>query len=122
MTEYSRHVDAWGYDFETDSLYFRDKSVNYQSSIDMGDLILDMGTDGLPIGVELLNASKNFNISKFVMKGIEGFNSTIDISETEIKVTIKAFVKLRNTKVEKVSISLGINDINLQAGQTAMAC
>jgi hypothetical protein len=122
MTEYSKHVDAWGYDFETDSLYFRDKSVNYQSSIDMGDLILDMGIDGLPIGVELLNASKNFNISKFVMKGIEGFNSTIDISETEIKVTIRAFVKLRNTKVEKVSISLGINDINLQAGQTAMAC
>lgn len=122
MAEYSRHVDAWGYDFETDSLFFRDKSIKYHSSIEMGDLILDLGIDGLPIGVELLNASKNFNISKFMMKGIESFNITIDVSETEIKVTIKAFVKLRNTKVEKVSVSHGVNDINLQAGQTAMAC
>lgn len=83
---------------------------------------MDIGEDGTPIGVELLDASKNFKVSKVVMKGIEGFNANIDISETEIKVTITAFVKLRNTKVEKVSVSHGVNDINLQPGQTAMTC
>ncbi len=37
----------------------------------MGNLILDLGEDGTPIGIELLDASKNFNVSKIVMKGIE---------------------------------------------------
>lgn len=122
MPHFKKNIDKWKYDFETDTFYFRDKSISYHSSIDMGDLIMDIGEDGTPIGVELLDASKNFKVSKVVMKGIEGFNANIDISETEIKVTIKAFVKLRNTKIEKVSVSHGVNDINLQPGQTAMAC
>ncbi|WP_048140771.1 DUF2283 domain-containing protein [Methanosarcina horonobensis] len=120
MPEGKKNIDLWRYDFETDTFFFRDKNLQYHTSIDMGNLILDLGEDGTPIGIELLDASKNFNVSKIVMKGIEGFNATIDVSETEIKVTIKAFVKLRNTKVEKVSVSYGVNDVNLQTGQTAM--
>lgn len=120
MPEVKKNIDIWRYDFETDTFFFRDKSLQYHSSIDMGDLIIDLGEDETPIGIELLDASKNFNVSKIVMKGLESFNATIDVSETEIKVTIKAYVKLRNIKVEKVSVSYGVNDINLQAGQTAM--
>ena len=117
-----RYIDVWNYDFETDILFFRDKTQKYYSSIDMGDLILDLGVDGSPIGVELLNASQNFSVSKIILSGITGFKSLVTISKTDIEVTITVFVKIRNTKVEKVSISHGINDLNLQAGQTAMAC
>ena len=117
-----RYIDVWKYDFETDTLFFRDKTQKYHSSLDMGDLILDLGIDGSPIGVELLNASKNFGVSKIILSGITSFKSLVTISKTDIEVAITVFVKIRNTKVEKVSVSHGINDLNLQAGQTAMAC
>lgn len=122
MKVISRHADVWKYDFETDIIFFRDKSLKYHTSIDLGDLIVDLAEDGTPIGVELLDASKHFNVSKMVLKNVENLKADIFVSETEIKVTLKAFVKLRNATVEKVSVSSGVNDINLQPSQTAMVC
>jgi uncharacterized protein YuzE len=122
MDKISRHIDIWKYDFETDILFFRDKSLEYHSSIDMGDLIIDMGVDGIPIGVELLNASKNFTVPKVLLRDIDSLKAEINISKTDIEVIIKVFVIIRNTRVEKISVSYGVNDINLQAGQTAMIC
>jgi uncharacterized protein YuzE len=122
MKVVSRHVDIWKYDFETDIIFFRDKSLKYHTSIDLGDLIVDLAEDGTPIGVELLDASKNFNVSKIVMKNVVNLKADIFVSEKEIKVTLKAFVKLRNATVEKISVSSGVNDINLQPSQTAIVC
>ena len=122
MSQINRHIDVLDYDFETDSLLFRDKSSKYQSSLDMGDLILDIGEDGYPIGVELLDASKNFGVRKVALMNLKSIKASIKISEKEIEVKINLYVEMRNTKVEKVSVSRGINDLNLQAGRTAMAC
>lgn len=88
----------------------------------IGDLVLDLGIDGSPIGVELLNASKNFGVSKLLLNGITSFKSLVTISKTDIEVTITVSATFRNANVEKVSVSRGINDMNLQAGQIAMAC
>jgi len=122
MADFYRHIDIMSYDFETDTFYFRDKRTKYHSSIDLGDLILDMGEDGCPIGVELLNASKNFGVNKAVMATVKGMKSDIHISREHIEVKIKVFIISRSAEIEKVSVSRGINDVNLRAGQTAMAC
>lgn len=122
MDKDRRYIDFWNYDLETDIFFFRDKSQKYHSSIEIGDLVLDLGIDGSPIGVELLNASKNFGVSKLLLSGITSFKSLVTISETDIEVTITVSATFRNANVEKVSISRGINDMNLQAGQIAMAC
>jgi uncharacterized protein YuzE len=122
MKKISRNIDVWDYDLETDILFFRHKSLKYHSSIDMGDMIIDIATNGDPIGVELLNASKKFGVSKITLRGIKGMDADINVSKTDIKVTLKVFVTIRNAQVEKVSVAHGINDINLQTGQTAMVC
>lgn len=122
MNKLTRNIDIWKYDLETDILFFRDKSFKYHSSMDMGDLFIEMDEDGLPIGVELLNASTNFGVPKSVLNDIKGLKANISASESNIKVTITISVMFRNAKVQKVSISQGINDINLQPGQFAMAC
>lgn len=122
MPEYSRRIDVWGYDLETDTLFFHDNKIKYKSSIDLGDLILDIGEDGSPIGVELLNASKNFDVSKVVLKKIQTMNSDIKVSYESIEVKVRVCVTRRNALIEKVSVSRGINDVNLQVGQTAMVC
>lgn len=122
MDECSRKIDVWGYDFETDTLFFRDKKIKYHSSLDIGDLILDIGDDESPIGVELLNASKNFGANKVILMSIKDLKVDINISKDAIEVKISVYVESRNAKVEKIVVSHGINDVNLRAGQTAMAC
>jgi uncharacterized protein YuzE len=122
IEKYSRGIDLWEYDFETDTLFFRDCSLKYHSSIDLGDLMIEVDENGMPIGMELLDASTNFGISKIKLRNIKSIKSTVNISDTNIEVTIKVLVEIRNAKVEKVSVSQGVNDINLQPGQTAMAC
>lgn len=122
MNKYNRHINVFDYDFDNDSLLFRDESFKYHSSIDMGDLILDIGEDGSPIGMELLNASKNFGVRKISLRGIKDIKASINVSDEVIEVKISVYVEKRNNTVEKVSISHGVNDLNLQAGETAMAC
>ena len=122
MSNYNRHINVFDYDFDNDSLLFRDESFKYHSSIDMGDLILDIGEDGSPIGMELLNASKNFGVRRISLRCIKDIKASINVSDEVIEVKISVYVEKRNNTVEKVSVSHGVNDINLQAGETAMAC
>lgn len=121
MSKYNRHINVFDYDFDNDSLLFRDESFKYHSSIDMGDLILDIGEDGSPIGMELLNASKNFGVRKIYLRDIKDIKASINVSDEVIEVKISVYVEKRNNTVEKVSVSHGLNDLNLQAGETAMA-
>lgn len=122
MKTASTTVDICKYDFETDILFFRDSQMQYHSSIDIDDLIIDLSEDGTPVGAELLNASKNFGVSKFVMNGTERFKAHIEISETDIEVTIKIFVRMRNARVQKDRVVHGVNDVNIQPSQTVLAC
>jgi uncharacterized protein YuzE len=121
VSNFNRNIDLWDYDFETDILFFRDNSLKYHSSIDLGDLMIEMEKNG-PMGVELLNAATHFGISKIQLKTIQNINATIRISETDITATIEIFIKSRNANVPKVSTLYGVNDINLQPGLTAMVC
>jgi hypothetical protein len=119
----SRPIDVFDYDFYNDSLFFSYKGgAKYESSIDLGDIILDFGEDGFPIGAEILNASELFNVTKSALKNIIKFGAEFSISEKDIKVTFNISVLLRNQQVERVAASQGVNDINIPAAQIAMAC
>src|SRR5665647_2321633 len=61
-------IDHSDYDFENDSFFFNHGGVQLESSIDLGNLIIDMGVDGSPIGFEILHASKMFNVPKSKIK------------------------------------------------------
>jgi uncharacterized protein YuzE len=120
MSDISRNIDIWNYDIETDILFFRDNSLKYHSSIDLGDLIVELDENDMPMGMELLNASLNFNIPKIILRNIKNVSAEINTTEKMIEVKIKISVVSRNANIEKVSVSSGINDINLQPGQTAL--
>lgn len=113
-------ADFYDYDFENDSLFFNRKGVQLESSIDLGNVILDIGVDGSPVGFEILHASKMFNVSKFTIKNFHNINAGIFITEETIEVTLILTVVLRNGEIPKIAISQGINDINLPPAQMAM--
>ncbi|MDQ1252444.1 MAG: hypothetical protein QG646_1565 [Euryarchaeota archaeon] len=123
MNGQCRENGVLDYDFENDSLFFNNNKSKFDISIDLGDLIVDIGEDGVPIGVELLNASKHLKVSKIALRNdIKVVEANVEISEKEIEVKISVFVESRNKLTEAVSILYGLNDVNLQPGQTALVC
>jgi uncharacterized protein YuzE len=121
MNGQCRENGVLDYDFENDSLFFNNNKSKFDISIDLGDLIVDIGEDGVPIGVELLNASKHLNVSKIALRNdIKVVEANVEISEKEIEVKISVFVDIRNKLTEAVSVLYGLNDVNLQPGQTAL--
>src|SRR3989338_780496 len=52
------------YDEEEDILFLSKKGKKVKASIDIGDFIIDVSTDGFVIGIEILNASKNLNLTE----------------------------------------------------------
>lgn len=113
-------ADFYDYDFENDSLFFNRNEVRLESSIDLGNIILDMGVDGSPVGFEILHASKMFNVPKSVIQNFQNMQAEITITEETIEIKLTITVLLRNRKTPKVAVSHGINDINLQPAQMAM--
>jgi uncharacterized protein YuzE len=115
-------IDVIDYDFENDSLLFNHQGTQYESSIDLGDIILDIGVDGLPVGLEILHASKIFNVQKSAIKNFQKFRAEILISEQTIEIKYAISMILRNHKTEKIAVSRGINDVNVPSAQIAMVC
>lgn len=113
-------ADYYDYDIENDSLFFNRSDVQLESSIDLGNIILDMGVDGSPVGFEILHASKMFNVPKYVIQNFHSMNAEISITKETIEIKITISVSLRNRETPKIAISQGINDINLQPARMAM--
>ena len=115
-------IDIFDYDFENDSLFFNYKGVEYESSIDIDNIILDLGVDGSPVGAEILHASKLFKVPKTAIKNLKNFKAEISISEKTIEIKFTIHTVLRNRETEKVVASHGVNDENIPSIQIAMAC
>ena len=115
-------ADSYDYDFENDSLFVIRKGVQLESSIDLGNVILDMGVDGTPVGFEILHASKVFKIPKSQIKNFHHINAEYVITEKTIEVKFTITVDVRNYKTPKIAISQGINDMDLPPAQISMSC
>ncbi len=115
-------IDIFDYDFENDSLFFNYQGIDYESSIDIDNIILDLGVDGSPVGAEILHASELFNVPKTAIKNLKNFKADISISEETIEIKITIYTILRNRETEKVVASHVVNDENIPSIQIAMAC
>lgn len=115
-------IDILDYDLENDSLFFNYQGIPYESSIDLGNIILDIGEDGSPVGFEILHASKLFNLPKSAIKNFQNFKAEISISEKMIEIKFTISIILRNHKTERIAASQGINDINVPSAEVAMVC
>lgn len=112
---------TWDYDPENDSMFLYSTDVKYEYSIDLGDLIVDVGSDNSIAGIEILDASSLFGVTKEDLKNTVKFYAEINISKETIKVNICLGVTAKDREIEKCTTALGINDTNLPAGTTAMA-
>ncbi len=93
------------YDAEDDIL-FLSKGRKVTASIDLGDFIIDVDTNGFISGIEILNASENLKISEEQLK---------ELREVSMSVTYKpncAYIYLimkSETKEKDITIPLTVD-------------
>lgn len=123
MTEtiIKRKVDAADYDAQNDSFFVYSKEAKYKSSIDLGDIILDIDEDNSIMGVEILGASLKFGISKYDVQHYRRLNVTIEITEKVIDVKLTLSFLKRNTEVSRFTEASAINSISLPVGSESLA-
>jgi hypothetical protein len=86
------------------------------------NIILDFNTDQSLKGVEILNASKKFGVSKYALKSLHKINLDLDISEEKIELNISLVLRIRNKPTPKEITAEDINEFNIPAGTMTMSC
>ncbi len=114
--------NKYDYDFENDSMFFYIKDKKYKSSIESNGIILDFDEDNSLIGIEILDASKKFQVSKLELRNIKKFQADIVIGEENIKVNMKLEVPKRNKVFDKFPEAVTLpNILNLPVGSQEIA-
>jgi len=90
------------YDFETDVFTAQPVKRKYDSSIQIGDFILDLDKRGKINGIEILNASKIFNVSKNVLKNIVA--GELELIVNEELIIFKILIKSKICNAQKTSM------------------
>lgn len=120
MTELSK-ID---YDLENDSVFIYGSGKQYKKSIDLDDIILDMSEDDYIMAIEILDASKKFNVLKMDLLNVKSFAADIEITEDTIKINMKINIIKRNNSINKTMKAVGLNNMNLPISnqEVALCC
>jgi uncharacterized protein YuzE len=103
----SRNLKAQGvfdYDYTNDILFFKINEREYSHSLELSDYIIDIDTKQFVVGLQVLNASKNFNISKDSLRLIKNWSLNTSINNGIIEVKVIFNMNIRNKIIEKSPI------------------
>ncbi|AKB50178.1 hypothetical protein MSBRW_0925 [Methanosarcina barkeri str. Wiesmoor] len=114
-------VNKYDYDIQSDSIFFYGSDKKYRSSIDLDGIILDVSEDNYIIGIEILDVSEKFNVSKMDLINIKHFEANIEISKENIKITMEMRLYKRNGLINRSLDTLGLNSMNLPASTQGIA-
>jgi uncharacterized protein YuzE len=115
------NLSKFDYDFENDTIFFYGTDKKYKTSIDIDDIILDVGEDNSAIAIEILDASQKFSVPKSDLSNILHFNAEISVSKETIKVIMKLVIKKRNGLINKFMEACGLNNNYLPVSTQEMA-
>ena len=113
--------DVFDYDSFNDSLFVHTSGLEYKSSIDFGDIIIDIAVDNSITGLEILRTSDVFGISKFDVRNVRGIEAVMNVTPKSIDLKIHVHISKRNSKISKIAIASGANYMNLPTGSESMA-
>jgi uncharacterized protein YuzE len=90
------------YDFLEDTLYFFPKKRTYHSSFQIGNFIFDLDKKRRIAGLEILFASKVFNIPKFFLSNTRRGFLEMRAEHDKINVRMELFSIFRNEKIRDI--------------------
>jgi|SRR3989344_5922025 len=96
-----KHLDARGkgeytYDYPNDILLFKTKDRDYAKSLEFGNLIVDIDTEGFITGLRLFDASKILQLSKITLKNLKQFEFNTDVEDKIITIKLRFTCVIRN--------------------------
>ena len=101
MNMMKKHLDARGkgeytYDYPNDILLFKTKDRDYAKSLEFGNLIVDIDTEGFITGLRLFDASKILKLSKITLKNLKQFEFNADVEDKIITIKLRFACMVRN--------------------------
>lgn len=110
------------YDFQSDILYLRIvNDYRYQESLEIGNyLILDFDEQYHPVAVEILDASKVLNISKYSLQSDFNLDMEISVGEDLIAVRAQFVLSLHQKRIPVVRDFRTLNDIHLPSQEIGL--
>src|SRR3989344_1295627 len=97
----TKHLDATGkglysYDYLNNTLVFKIKDRDYDSSIEFGNLVADIDKEGFITGLRLFDASKVFGLSKISLKNLKDFKFDTKVEKNVVTIRLQFVCVLRN--------------------------
>jgi uncharacterized protein YuzE len=111
------------YDAESDTLYLRIiNEYKYRESVELKDnIILDFDENYVPVALEILDASKFFNIKPYSLRMPMGIDMNIVVGEDKISLNASFTFILHQKREERPVTVNTVNDIELPSTQTNYA-
>ena len=114
-------ASKYDYDLQNDSIFFYGEDKKYKSSVELEGVILDFNEEDYLTGIEILDASEKFNVSKADLLNIKNFNATIIINKENIDVQMKMEYYKRNKLIDTNLNALALNTMNLPSSTQGIA-
>ena len=101
-----KHLDANGkgemdYDHNNDILMFKVKERDYDHSIELEDVVLDIDKEGYITGIQIFGASKMFNVEKNALSNLQKWKFKIRTEGKLISIQLTFEMLRRNQIVER---------------------
>jgi uncharacterized protein YuzE len=122
-----KHLDAKGkgeqiYDYDNDILLFKVKEREYSKSIDFDNFVVDIDTEGYIIGMRVFDASKIFNIDKYGLRNLKGFEFNSKIEDQVITIQLKFTYMLRNKQIAVQGENFTREALNSKINDSEVLC
>lgn len=92
------------YDFKNDILFFKARNREYAKSIESGNIVFDMDSEGYISGMQIMEASKFLELDKKELLKIPKWKLSAAINENRIIMRLVFKVMRRNREIEKSPI------------------
>ncbi len=109
------------YDYRYDILFFRTKDREYAKSIEVGNVVLDIDTEGFIVGIQIFGAAKFLKTYKYALMKVSkwGFEATVKDNRVELRLAFE--VRVRNRTIEKNPIIMETISERLPASKLVCA-
>lgn len=89
------------YDYSNDILFFKVKEREYDKSIELEDMVLDIDAEGYITGIQIFGASKMFNADKSALRNVQKWEFKVRTEGKVIFVQLMFEMLRRNQVVER---------------------
>lgn len=111
------------YDADADALFIsKIDDYEYNESVELNnEIILDFDTKRIASALEILNASKVFNVSKYSLKNIKSISMEIVVLKESIHLKLSINIPIHNKELFKSLEEFTLNNINAPVMKTELA-